>query len=967
MKSAVSKTVLVLLLVISWVSSADAQGTRIDFSTIPKSGTILIYAHMDDDLIWMLPFWKISEKFIGGAMPATPTYRTIVSQQQSFMNSNGYNIEYQANWYTPWDDISDGEYSSYYLAGNESFNYLLNDHLETRLYNNPTELSRYEINKIKAKLEQYFADPSMRRVITHNNWGEYGHQHHKALNKAVRELAVKYRRDVWMLGCDNGGFIDVNVPNGITYTYGSFNTPSLYTGIRTIYSNNGLWTWYTDRVPSGDHKFIRIVEAGSDKSNILKGDPITYPGPYQQESGSFIFDGDDDYLTLKGNNNSSFTIAMRIRPDLIRAMDISAMSEYPGSGKNDRNLYLNSDGRVTARIFDGSSKVVVSSATVSANNWTHITISGNGSTLKLYINGSLDKTIAAGTAITNYATPELILGQSILTTNYFRGQINDVRMYNRALSGYEIAQLSGINYTVNSSAGEGGSITPSGSIAVSAGSDISFSIRANPGYGIDDVIVDNIPQGAITLFELDNISDNHTIRATFHPLTLPITAEAGPGGSIVPEGTINVVYGSELAFTIIPDNGYHISDVKVDGTSIGRVSDYTLSNITTDHSLTAEFSINTYTVTANSSRGGSVVPVGTTTINHGSNLRFEIAPDPGYHIVDVKVDGTSMGRISEYTFSIITANHTISAEFSINTYTISGNSTIGGSITPSGTTTANHGSALTFTIVPDNGYHISDVKVDGASAGTISEYTFNNITGNHVISAEFLINKYTITANCSSGGSMTPFGGVIITHGANQTFKISPETGYLIQDVLVDNKSVGRVSEYSFTNITGDHTISVLFIKTFTISVSAGPGGSISPSGNVIVPQDSLIEFIITPYSGYRINEVMIDNQSMEDISDYTFSGVVSDHSISATFTTSIDFKVFPNPFKEQLNLKIKSPAEYQFKVFILSLANKLIYNMDNVPGNTLIPLNLNIAPGLYILKLYLNGKPISTVKIIRY
>ena len=470
MRPFLSNIFLVLFLWISVVTPAEAQGTRVDFGTIPKSGTILIYAHMDDDLIWMLPFWRISEKFIGGAMPATPNYKTIVSQQQSFMNTNGYNIEYQANWFTPWDDISDKEYTEYYWGANASYNYLLNDHLETRLFNNTTELSRYEINKIKAKLEQFFADPSMRRVITHNNWGEYGHQHHKGLNKAVRELAVKYRKDVWMLGCNSGDFIDVTVPNGITYAYGSFNTPSLYTGIRTIYSNNGRWTWYTDRVPSGDHKFIRIVEAGSDKSYILKGDPITYPGPSQQESGAYIFDGDDDYMTLKGNNNSSFTISMRVMPDQIREMDISAMSEYPTSGKNDRNLYLNSEGRIISRIYDGSSKVVTSSAMISANRWTHIAISGNGSNLKLYINGTLDRTISAGTAITNYSTPELILGQATQTGTYFRGQINDVRMYNRVLSDNEIAQLSGKGYTVTSSAGTGGTITPSGSVAVGAGS-----------------------------------------------------------------------------------------------------------------------------------------------------------------------------------------------------------------------------------------------------------------------------------------------------------------------------------------------------------------------------------------------------------------------------------------------------------------------------------------------------------------
>lgn len=92
----------------------NAQGTQVDFSIIPKSGTILIYAHMDDDLIWMLPFWKITEKFIGGAMPATPSYETIVGEQQDFLDNNSYNIGYESNWFTPWDPITDREYTEYY-------------------------------------------------------------------------------------------------------------------------------------------------------------------------------------------------------------------------------------------------------------------------------------------------------------------------------------------------------------------------------------------------------------------------------------------------------------------------------------------------------------------------------------------------------------------------------------------------------------------------------------------------------------------------------------------------------------------------------------------------------------------------------------------------------------------------------------------------------------------------------------
>ena len=206
MKILIKNIILVLFLWISGTSSAEAQGTRVDFSTIPKSGTILIYSHLDDDLIWMLPFWSITEKFIGGAMPTAPRYNTIIHQQQAFLDNNGYDIDYESNWFTPWDPITDSEYTEYYWANDPSYHYLSSDHLEYRSHLNRVQMPAKEINKVKAKLEQFFADPAMKRVITHNNWGEYGHAHHQAVNQAARELAVKYRKDVWMLGCDNGVF-----------------------------------------------------------------------------------------------------------------------------------------------------------------------------------------------------------------------------------------------------------------------------------------------------------------------------------------------------------------------------------------------------------------------------------------------------------------------------------------------------------------------------------------------------------------------------------------------------------------------------------------------------------------------------------------------------------------------------------------------------------------------------------------
>ena len=150
------------------------------------------------------------------------------------------------------------------------------------------------------------------------------------------------------------------------------------------------------------------------------------------------------------------------------------------------------------------------------------------------------------------------------------------------------------------------------------------------------------------------------------------------------------------------------------------------------------FKLQTFnTITSFSSPGGTISPSGTITVNYGDSKTFTITPNQGYRIKDVLVDGTSVGAVSTYTFDNITSDQTIEAFFERITYTISASSGTGGSISPSGTVTINYGDSKMFTITPNSGYKISNVKVDGVSKGTISSYTFTNITSNHTIEATF--------------------------------------------------------------------------------------------------------------------------------------------------------------------------------------------------------------------------------------
>ena len=71
----------------------------------------------------------------------------------------------------------------------------------------------------------------------------------------------------------------------------------------------------------------------------------------------------------------------------------------------------------------------------------------------------------------------------------------------------------------------------------------------------------------------------------------------------------------------------------------------------------------TYTIVSTAGTGGSIMPSGAVTVNNGSDQTFTITPHIGYSIADVKVDGTSSGVISTYTFNDVTANHTIETTF----------------------------------------------------------------------------------------------------------------------------------------------------------------------------------------------------------------------------------------------------------------------------------------------------------------
>ena len=503
-----------------------------------------------------------------------------------------------------------------------------------------------------------------------------------------------------------------------------------------------------------------------------------------------------------------------------------------------------------------------------------------------------------------------------------------------------------IDYTITATAGAGGSIDPAGDTSVTVVSAPQlFTIDADAGYKIAAVLVNGaaavpaVAAGATTYSYTfaTGITSNQTIDATFVPIDYTITATAGAGGSIDPAGDTSVtVVSAPQLFTIDADAGYKIAAVLVNGAAAvpavaagATTYSYTFATgITSNQTIDATFVPIDYTITATAGAGGSIDPAGDTSVTVVSAPQlFTIDADAGYKIAAVLVNGAAAvpavaagATTYSYTFATgITSNQTIDATFVPIDYTITATAGAGGSIDPAGDTSVTVVSApQLFTIDADAGYKIAAVLVNGAAAvpavaagATTYSYTFaTGITSNQTIDATFVPIDYTITATAGAGGSIDPAGDTSVTVvSAPQLFTIDADAGYKIAAVLVNGAAAvpavaAGATTYSYTfatGITSNQTIDATFVPIdYTITATAGAGGSIDPAGDTSVTVVSAPQlFTIDADAGYKIAAVLVNGAAAvpavaagATTYSYTFAtGITSNQTIDATFVP-IDYTI---------------------------------------------------------------------------
>ncbi|HXB01483.1 MAG TPA: chitobiase/beta-hexosaminidase C-terminal domain-containing protein [Opitutaceae bacterium] len=131
---------------------------------------------------------------------------------------------------------------------------------------------------------------------------------------------------------------------------------------------------------------------------------------------------------------------------------------------------------------------------------------------------------------------------------------------------------------------------------------------------------------------------------------------------------------------------------------------------------------------------------------------------------------------------------------------------------------------LTGTKVPNSGTHYNKygqyVSSSGAGPSTFDWVNIQSWSGGTAPGGS--PTTFTITASAGANGSISPSGGVVVNQGANQSFTITPNSGYNVSSVTVDGSGQGAITSYTFSNVQANHTISATFQQQ---SVSEGPYG----------------------------------------------------------------------------------------------------------------------------------------------
>ena len=382
------------------------------------------------------------------------------------------------------------------------------------------------------------------------------------------------------------------------------------------------------------------------------------------------------------------------------------------------------------------------------------------------------------------------------------------------------------------------------------------------------------------------ISPNNVVLDKF-----AITATAGKGGTITTKDLTDgkITEGENATFTITPNSGYEIADVKVDGQSIGKKTSYTFK----DHKIEATFAFANYTAENPFEFPTTKGTIKTLEAEHATTIteacgatewRCEVNSENwasnGKYINSLNKTSTGADSVA-YAY-----NAPVAGTYKVTVTYRSGSDTNklawseqGGKITASQVATPNSkvNNVLQAKTVEFN------MVVTTAGAGTL---VFTAPDGDSPQTDKFDIELVKLADEADLTELQTAITNAEAILNAADKDKYSAAALVELQELVNAGKQLTTASSQTDVDAKKDDiTAKIADIQTqFTITATADNGGTIAPTGATKVYKGTSKAFTITPNAGYHVDSLTVDGTAVNVVTEYTFSDVTANHTIAVTF-----------------------------------------------------------------------------------
>lgn len=417
-----------------------------------------------------------------------------------------------------------------------------------------------------------------------------------------------------------------------------------------------------------------------------------------------------------------------------------------------------------------------------------------------------------------------------------------------------------------------------------------------------DIVVTEAGEGTLILQPVDNSGAPQLDKLEITPKNVAvesydITATAGEGGMITAEGLadgkVSVTEGESATFTITANDGYEVSDVKVDGTSVGKRTSYTFENVTAAHTIEATFAFTNYTAANPFEFPTTKGTTKTLEAEHATTIteacgatewRCEVNSEAwasnGKYINSLNKTSTGADSVAyAYNAPVVgTYKVTVTYRSGSDTNKLAW-SEQDGKITASQVATPNSkvNNVLQAKTVEFN------MVVTTAGAGTL---VFTAPDGDSPQTDKFDIELVKLADEADLTELQTAITNAEAILNAADKDKYSAAALVELQELVNAGKQLTTASSQADVDAKkAEITAKIADIQTqFTITATAGNGGKIAPTGATNVYKGTSKAFTITPNDGYHVDSLTVDGTAVDVVTEYTFSDVTANHTIAVTF-----------------------------------------------------------------------------------